>query len=400
MSMTKKKVVFFCESVTLAHVARSRLIADHIDSKKYDVVFYCDDYYDHLFSSPAYEIKPLHSTPPQKFIEWNLKSQPIWGRARINEYLERDAEILDLEKPDVVIGDMRHTLQISAKKRAIPYINIINGYWSSSRDITLPIPDVLVRRLLGTNLAQRVFEMIKPIVMIPHVTPFKKIRERHGLPPLNRYTLPDIFCECDYIAYLDLPEIVDMDANSKDKWAIGPILWSPEIETPTWWENIPTNKPIVYVNLGSSGDSSLLPKLVERLVKHDITLIVGTADKHLTLSEHDNLYQDTFIPGDKACQIADVCISNGGSPTAMQALASAVYSIGICFNIDQLVNMHTLRKSGLGEYFYPTVAELAKIERACIQAIENKKDLSHQAAIINNNLPYDKFNKMLQSVFE
>ena len=329
------KVLFFCESVTLAHVARCRLLADHLHRDRCcEIVFYCDDHYDDLFSTPGYEIKPLFSTAPATFIEWNLKSLPIWPKHRVLSYLHKDKEILEAEKPALVIGDMRHTLQISAKQLSIPYLNVINGYWCSSRSHELPIPNVPIREVLGTALSQRIFNFIKPLLMGAHTSPFKQSRIDNGLMPVKSRSLPHIFCESDYTAYLDLPEIVDMDLVNDNKRAIGPVNWSPDIEVPSWWSEIPTNKPTIYINLGSSGDSQLLPELVDVLAKHKVTLIVGTASDSIVLSdEYDNVYWEKFIPGDKACEIADVSISNGGSPTTMQALASGIFSIGICFNI-------------------------------------------------------------------
>lgn len=401
MSNESKKIVFFCESVTLAHVARCRLLADELAKKEHAIIFYCDDHFNRFFPQPNYQIKRLDCTAPDTFIEWNLKSQPIWPAIRIREYLKRDELILTEENPDLVIGDMRHTLQISARKQNIPYLNVINGYWCSSRDFALPIPDVPVRRALGTYFSQLLFDLLKPILMLPHTLPFNRYRQQYSLPAIKKRSLPHIFCESDYTAYLDMPSLIDMDLSTPNKRAVGPVLWSPDIDTPDWWETIPTHKPIIYINLGSSGDASFLPALVETLAKNPYTLIVGTASDKITLpTQYDNVFSSQFVPGDKACEIADISITNGGSPTTMQALANGIFSIGVCFNIDQLVNMQTLKLKDVGEYFYPSKSELPKIEACCREKLNNRPDLSHYATEINQNNPYQHFNNLVDDILK
>ena len=34
---------------------------------------------------------------------------------------------------------------------------------------------------------------------------------------------------------------------------LGPVLWSPAVELPGWWDSLPTDRPIVYATLGTSG---------------------------------------------------------------------------------------------------------------------------------------------------
>lgn len=397
--MNKRKIVFLCESVTLAHVARSRLLADSLPTSDFTIKFYCDGHYESLFESPKYPIIPLGSTPPAQFVEWNLKSQPIWPKQRIQEYFAKDLVILEEESPDLVIGDMRQSLQISARKLGIPYLNVINGYWCAKDETFLPIPDVLPRRLLGTSLAQKVFNALRPLLMIPHTTPFSHARKNSGLPPLRVKALPHIFCEADYNVYLDLPQLVDMDCDGTKNVAIGPVLWSPKMDVPSWWQRLPINRPIIYINFGSSGDPSLLPSLVDMLAELNVTLIVGTASKDTVIEKkYDNVFSEAFIPGDKASDLCDICISNGGSPTTMQALASGAYCIGVCFNIDQLVNMHSLKEKGVGDYFYPTPSELPKIKAVCEKILNSPVDLSSIQKLIQENDPYQRFRDLIGKI--
>lgn len=394
----KKKIIFICKAVTLAHMARSRLLADHINHDKYEVIFYRDPHYDHLFKPPVYTVKPLGGITPAEFIKINLESRPVWSRELIDRYLKKDFEIFEEEKPDIVVGDLRHSLQISARKYKIPYVNIMNAHWNPVFFDILPVPDVAARRILGTFIAQKIVNLFYPLFMQPHIKHFKKARKDHGLPALKGKTLHPYFSESDYLIHPDLEELYEPGRIDSQTHFIGPVNWAPHIELPTWWDAVPQDKPIIYINLGSSGDPRFLRGLVERLARHDVTLLVATVDKDIVLPRADNIFSSVYLPGDQACKKADIFICNGGTPSMMQGLAGEAYSIGVCFNIDQLVNMHFLSKAGLGKSFYAAANEIPAIEKLCLSVLDNKPDFSQIAARINNNNPFEKFNKLIDSI--
>ena len=48
----------------------------------------------------------------------------------LDRYVEEDLRLIDSFRPDVVVGDFRVSLAISARKARIPYVNVTNAYWS------------------------------------------------------------------------------------------------------------------------------------------------------------------------------------------------------------------------------------------------------------------------------
>ena len=67
--------------------------------------------------------------------------------------------------PDLVVGDLRVSLSVSARLAGIPYVAIANAYWSPYARRRFPLPDVLWTRMsasggpipvrLGTPIALR-----------------------------------------------------------------------------------------------------------------------------------------------------------------------------------------------------------------------------------------------------
>jgi UDP:flavonoid glycosyltransferase YjiC (YdhE family) len=116
---------------------------------------------------------------------------------------------------------------------------------------------------------------------------------------------------------------------------------------PSWWNEVPTNKPIVYLTLGSSGRHELLPVVLRALAKLDVTVLLSTAGRAAP-EPMPNLFCAPFLPGHQAVARAALVISNGGSTTGYQALAGGVPVLGIASNLDQFLAMKAITTVGAG----------------------------------------------------
>ncbi len=113
-------------------------------------------------------------------------------------------------------------------------------------------------------------------------------------------------------------------------------------------DQLPTGLPVVYVTLGSSGQSSLLPTLLGALGRLPITVIAATAGRVTPTQIPDNVRIADFLSGAAASEVSNLVICNGGSPTSYQALAAGKPVIGIATNMDQYLNMSLLQRAGAG----------------------------------------------------
>jgi len=124
---------------------------------------------------------------------------------------------------------------------------------------------------------------------------------------------------------------------------IDPILWSVQVLQPHWCKTLPKDKPVVFVTLGSSGDSSLLPMILETLSKMSVTMICVTVNK-----TYPNVFSNDFLSTEKAVKKSDIVICNEGSPMVYQSLVENKEIIGIPSNLDQYLMMSLLEKSKAG----------------------------------------------------
>jgi UDP:flavonoid glycosyltransferase YjiC (YdhE family) len=111
---------------------------------------------------------------------------------------------------------------------------------------------------------------------------------------------------------------------------------------------LPQEKPVVLLTLGSSGRADLLPMALSALSGLPITVIAATAGKIDLAEVPGNAFVADYLPLDRAVQRSRLVICNGGSLTTYQALASGVPILGLCTNMDQLLNMNAIERLGAG----------------------------------------------------
>ncbi len=346
-SPKKPTVLFVAEAVTLAHFARIISLAKSLDPSKYNIVIASDPRYLELEQPQPFSFQPIYSIPSSSFTDALAKGKPVYDANTLTQYVEDDLQLLDKIKPDLVVGDFRLSLSISAPLAKVPYAAVVNAYWSQFADIIYPIPDLTLTKILGVKLAQTLFNAVRPLVFAMHARPLNKARQRFGLPAL-KYDLRTAYTAADFTLYTDIPDAVPMLPTPSSHYHLGPVLWSTNTALPDWWDKLPTDKPIVFITLGSSGQAALLPMILQALAELSLTIITATAGNIRLTELPDNVFSHDYLPLDIVCQRSQIVISNGGSMTTYQAFSSGVPVIGIAGNMDQLLNMQAIEHMGAG----------------------------------------------------
>ena len=100
----------------------------------------------------------------------------------LKRYIESDLALLRREKPDLVIGDMRMSLNISAELAGVKYWSILNGYLTRYYNAPQSPPQTLpIVRLLGNRLSRVFFPMLKSLTLYYYAASFRRYRKRLGL---------------------------------------------------------------------------------------------------------------------------------------------------------------------------------------------------------------------------
>lgn len=344
---SRRRVLFLAEAVTLAHVARPLALAAGLDTKHYEIHLACAESYASLIGETSLQRHTLHSLSPARFKAALAGGRVLYDAATLRAYVEEDLRLLHELRPDVVVGDFRLSLSISARLAGIPYLTISNAYWSPYRAQHYPVPELPLTRLLGVTAAQLLFNLVRPLAFALHSRPLNQVRREFGLASLGR-DLRRVYTDADYTLYADPPELFPLSTLPDTHRFLGPVLWSPALPLPTWWDTLPNDKPCLYVTLGSSGNAGLLPRILAALAGEPVTVIAAGAGQKMTDEIPGNAYIADYLPGGDAARRAKLVICNGGSPTSQQALLAGVPVLGIPANLDQHLNMTALEKAGVG----------------------------------------------------
>lgn len=347
MSGRRLRVLFFAEAVTLAHVARPYALARDLNSAEFEVFIACDPRYHGLLKEHNWAPRTLHSIDSARFLGALARGRPVYDAATLRTYVDEDRAILEELRPDVVVGDFRLSLAVSAPLAGVPYVAITNAYWSPYARQRYIVPELPMVRLLGARIAQRLFDKARPLAFALHAHPLNRIRREHGLPSLGR-DLRMVYTHADRTLYADIPELVptfDLPAHHD---YLGPVLWSPDVPRPAWWDALPQDRPILYLSLGSSGPGERLPLIVDALAEMPVAVMVATAGRSRLDRHYENVYAADYLPGCEAAARSALVICNGGSPTTSQALAVGVPVLGIASNLDQYLNMSYVEAAGAG----------------------------------------------------
>lgn len=366
----RRRVLFVAEAVTLAHVARPLALARTLTPAHYEVFFACDDRYNSLLETSRFKRLPLFSISSEQFLKSLASGRRLYSKATLDAYVRADLELIEACRPDVIVGDFRLSLSVSARLAGKPYITISNAYWSPYAKPHFTVPELPMLKFTGVRLGQGLFDLVRPFAFRYHSLPLDQLRKQHGLRPLG-LDLRRVYTDADYTLYADIPQLVPTYDLPDTHRYVGPTLWSPSGSLPDWWTRLPDDRPIVYVTLGSSGHGRLLPMVLRALANLPVTVMAASAGRGLPAAVQPNAYVADYLPGEEAAKRAVLVISNGGSQTSYQALANGKPVLGMPANLDQYLNMQYIEQAGVGQMVRAGIADPEKIAKTVSGILEN-----------------------------
>lgn len=344
----KRRVLFVCEAVTLAHVARSLVLAKE-SRDCLDIIFAVASSVRDLVVREGWKVEVIKSVSSIEFMRRLRWGECVFRAQELCDNVYEDLELMRRMRPDVVVGDFRLSLSISCRLAGIPYIALGNAYWHPDANLHTPVPELLLTKVFGVRLAQWIFDRLAPTIMAGHVKIFNRVRNDFGLPSLME-GLWKIYLDADLLALADLPQCYPDVQESSHLRFIGPCIWEPPVLLPEWWDSISCDEPVIFLCMGSSGQASVIEDVLDGCLAQGWTVMLASVDRNSNRSHKSlkNLYVANFLPGLAAMQRSNILICNGGSPMCQLAMSCGKPVIGIPSNLDQFLNMAMVVRNGLG----------------------------------------------------
>ncbi|HYF52201.1 MAG TPA: glycosyl transferase family 1, partial [Planctomycetota bacterium] len=124
------RLLFVSETATLAHFGRPQVLAGMLNPLEYEIHFACERGYHRLIETRDWHLHAVTSIDPKEFLSRMAAGRPLFDFETLHNQVEEDLRLIERVQPDVIIGDLRHSLAVSARVARVPYMNISNAYWS------------------------------------------------------------------------------------------------------------------------------------------------------------------------------------------------------------------------------------------------------------------------------
>jgi UDP:flavonoid glycosyltransferase YjiC (YdhE family) len=388
MNRDRIHVLFVAEAATLAHVARPLELAAKLSSQEFEIELACAQRYRQFFPPTLPTVHEIHSISSEEFLARLAVGRPLYDFETLRDYVNEDLQLLERLRPDVVVGDFRLSLAVSARKVRIPYVALANAYWSPFARPRFEAPAHRMTRIVGRGIGSAIFRVVRPMAFAYHAMPMRRLRREFGMDAVG-LDLRRVYTDADHVAYADIPEVVPTYGLPAHHSYIGPVLWSVPVHTPSWWNSLDNTVPLVYVTLGSSGDGGLLPAVIEALAGLPLAVAVAAAGGRLPASLPPNVHCADYLPGEIASRRAQLVVCNGGSPTTQQALAHGAPVLGVCSNMDQLLNMSFVAARGAGSRLSSDEASVARLRGEAERVLTEKSFRLAAARVADEMRSYD-----------
>jgi UDP:flavonoid glycosyltransferase YjiC (YdhE family) len=347
MRTDRKKILFFAEGITMTHFARPAALAQALDPALWDVYFWTPRRYHPLLRRSFTQLGELETMEPAVFLDRLARGDPAYPADVLHRYVLDELRILDEIRPDLVIGDFRLSLCVSAPLRKTPFAFIFNAQWSPYRRQPAIVPDVPITKWISPTVLNPVYAILRPAFFFLHAKPLNDVRRTFGLPRIS-HDVRGVFTAGDLVFYPDIPEFVPLDSPPAHHHFVGACPWELDSPKPAWWEEVMAfPEPKVLVSLGSSGPIRALPAVLEALSTLPFKVIVTTSGRSVD-ALGSNVYATDLLPYEETSRRCAVVVSHGGTGSLYPALSAGTPVLAIPGNIDNHLSADLLQRSGAG----------------------------------------------------
>jgi UDP:flavonoid glycosyltransferase YjiC (YdhE family) len=371
-SAGRRRILFCAESVALSQVVRLLVLSRQLDRRAWEVHFASGAFDEVCFAGADVVRHTLPTVPASRVLRrvgWGLRP---YGRATLRTYVESELALFERVRPDVIVGDFRLSLAVSAAVARVPQLTLVNAYWSPfAVRARWPVPDHPLIGVLGLATVERHFETALPWMFRHFAAPLNAVRREYGMGPVGG--LLEMLSAGDVTLHPDVPELVATRDAPPSHVHLGPILWAPTRPLPASFRVHDPGPPWVYVTLGSSGDVRALPAVLAALTQLPVRVMVATAGRCAGGTSSRRVHVAPFLPGDEAARVAELVVCNGGSSTAYQALAEGTPVLGLPANLDQHLAMAAIERRGAGIAVRARGASIEAIRTAALTLLTSAR---------------------------
>lgn len=351
-----KKLLFFAESVSLAHIGRPLVLAEWAKENGFQIHIATGAKGVSILeaSESTIPFTEIYSITGETFYQRVNQGKFFYTSEELEQYVASEIQVIEEVQPDFIISDFRLTTAVSARVMKIPLINLSNAYWSPFYDCKFPAPQTGIFNWMPETFKHHLFNLLRPIAFKTFGKPLNTIRKKYNLSSVNDFRTH--YTAGDYTLYMDHPEFIKLEQPPFRHSFLGPVIWSPS--TKNNLKDI--KKHSIYITMGSSGNNKVLTEIAKACVKLDHSLIISG------LSEIESAKLIAFVPAlrqkaifkslvnaEEILPFCDLTICHGGSGTVYQSLMANTPVLCFPHNPDQGLVAMAVKDGNFGNAISP-----------------------------------------------
>lgn len=321
-----------------------------------DVVFGMGSRFRELVTAQGFPVRPIYMADPQMLLD-GVRTLDFSARDQhLPRYLESDLRVLEsVEGMDLVLSDFRFMIRFAADHLGVPHVALANGYHTPYYDVLPELPDIIGSRLPGKlRHAKALRRFLSYVVPRQQALPARRVAKQAGVKS-NITTVFDIAVSGALTLICDLPQFTPQKALPDNYQFVGPIPWEPPDAPGLPLELAESDRPLVYVTLGTSGDQQTLDAACEAFADAPVNVVLSTGTQ-APRSVPGNFFATPFVKATSVLERASLMVCHGGNGSIYQAIAAGVPLVCVTSFYDQEWNAQRVRELGIGEaVFYQHV---------------------------------------------
>lgn len=346
-----KRILLVAEALRLSNAARLATLGRALHAAGYTVVLAADPRCRDLVGDLPFRVVPLRSglTREEVTARWRAM-MPLFDPATLERYVREDIRLMRAVMPDLVIGDMRPSLPISARGQGVRYAVIVDATFSAECKLPFELPELPLTDFIGRGPAQNLFDLLVPVGMFVHALPANLTRLNHGIGGWH-LDVRQSYTDADLVIYPNIPEIVPMNELPPTHRFIGPILWSSGTQAPppAWWDSLPADRPIVWVDLSVADAGSPVTAILDGLEGVGATVVVSAAPDNPIVTGRKGILAAERLRSTQMARHASVVVTNADTTAIQQSLAAGTPVLVVPEPAESVAYANAVRARGAAE---------------------------------------------------
>jgi MGT family glycosyltransferase len=354
--MARVLLVPHAPTVGIAHLGACLAVGGELRARGHDVTVAYGGRRPELIEAEGFSWYRVPEIAPER--EW----QPAaWfaSKAELRSMVEAHRAGMENLRPDVAVSSSGVAGRLACEVAEVPQVNLmhyvaVSSYGRSAtvwrnrmRDARRPRRAARVGRVRLRSMRRRSGGETATASVVA------RARTEMGLPAPGE----EAFMGCDdsLVAMTTTP-FIDPADRLPERWRyVGPVVWSASGKLAEGAIQR-TERPLVYVTQGSTGDPDLLRLAVSELAAEPVDVLVttgGLCEPRDIERLGANVRAADLLPGRACLEAADAAVIHGGHLTFCEALLAGTPFVVLPYRNDQIGRVNRTERLGVGIGVWP-----------------------------------------------